>query len=158
MKNISSKINDRGFTLVELGVVIGILAVLLSFATIGLSSVQQKVSINTTVQTIISDMKEQQIKAMIGDTEGRPSGSAYGVHFDTNQYVLFNGAYSVAEPSNFVVTLPSNLEFTTSGVNVIFSQTEGELGSPASVTISSTASNEQKTIQLNKYGVVTGVN
>lgn len=150
--------NNHGFTLVELSVVIGILATLLGLATISLPNAQQKASISATVNVIIADMKEQQVKAMIGDTEGRPTASPYGVHFDTDKYVLFNGAYSTSEPSNSVITLPPNLEFTTSGVNIIFSQIDGELGSAASITIRSTANNEERTIVLNQYGVVTGVN
>lgn len=151
--------NNRGFTLVELIVTLSILATLLGISTISLSSSQQKTSITTSVQSIISDMKAQQIKAMTGDTEGRLIPSPYGVHFDANQYVLFHGlAYSSAEPSNFVVSLPSNLEFTTSGVNIIFSQTGGELAAATSVTIRNITSGELKTIQLNKYGVIAAVN
>lgn len=158
MKNIFLRTNSAGFTLVELAVVIGVLATLLGIATISLGNVQQKASINTTVQTIISDMKGQQIKAMIGDTEGRVSASAYGVHFDANQYVLFNGStYSALEPSNFVVPLPPNLQCMTP-TDIIFSQREGELPSATSIIIKNVTNNEEKTIQLNKYGVVTGVN
>ncbi|MEK7517633.1 MAG: type II secretion system protein [Patescibacteria group bacterium] len=150
--------NNKGFTLIELMVVLAIVATLLGLIAINLSSSQQKTSISTTVQTIISDMKTQQIKAMTSDTEGRPTASPYSVHFDANQYVLFYGsAYSSAEPSNFVVPLPPNLQFTTL-INVVFSQTSGSLGSAASVTIQNVTTSEVKTIQLNQYGVVTGVN
>jgi len=159
MQNISSKIKSgAGFTLAELAIILGVLATLIGLGTISLSNSQQKSSISATVNVIISDMRSQQIKAMIGDTEGRSTASAYGVHFDTDQYVLFNGAYSSSEPSNSVIDLPPSLEFTTSGVNIIFSQIDGELGSTASITIKSTANNEERTIELNQYGVVTGVN
>ncbi|MBI2028156.1 MAG: type II secretion system protein [Candidatus Levybacteria bacterium] len=150
--------SGRGFTLVELGIVIGMLATLIGFATISLLNVQQKASINTTVQVIIADLKAQQAKAMIGDTEGRPTPSPYGVHLDNDQYVLFYGStYSSTETTNFVVKLSENLEFTTPSTDIIFSQTTGEISSPVSITIRNTSS-EEKTIQLNKYGVVTGVN
>lgn len=156
MKNIFLRTNSAGFTLVELAVVIGVLATLLGIATISLSSSQQKTSMSTTIQTIISDMKAQQIKAMIGDTEGRVSASPYGVHFDANQYVLFHGAYIIGDSSNFVVSLSPNLQFTTL-IDVVFSQTIGEL-TATSVTIQNITSSETKTIQLNKYGVITAVN
>lgn len=158
MKNISSKTGSYGFTLVELMVVMGILATLIGIVTINLSGAQQKVSVNSTIQVIISDMKEQQIKAMIGDTEGRPTASSYGVHFDANQYVLFNGsAYSSTDTSNFAVPLSPNLQFTTP-IDIIFSRASGELITSASVTVQNITNSEQKTIQLNRYGVVTSVN
>src|SRR3989344_6860187 len=153
MKNISSKMKSgAGFTLAELAVIMGVLATLIGLGTISLSNSQQKSSISATVNVLISDMKQQQIKAMIGDTEGRAAASAYGVHFDTDQYVLFNGTYSTSEPSNSVIALPPNLEFTTP-TEVIFSQIDGELGSTASITIKSIANNEERTIELNQYGV-----
>ena len=157
MKNIFSKTKSRGFTLVELAMVMGVLVTLVGLSTISLSNSQQKSSISTTVQTVIADMRSQQIKAMVGDTEGRAAASAYGVHFDTGQYVLFNGTYSSSEPSNSVIALPSNLEFTTP-TEIVFSQIDGELGSAASITIKSTANNEERIINMNQYGVVTGVN
>jgi len=138
--------------------VLSILTTLLGFVTINLSSSQQKTSLSTTVQTIISDMKAQQIKAMTSDTEGRPTPSSYGIHFDANQYVLFHGsAYLSTDPSNFVVPLPPNLECTIP-TDVIFSQRSGEIGASTAITIENVTSSEQRTIQLNKYGVVTAVN
>lgn len=150
--------SGAGFTLVELGVVVGILATLIGFTTISLLNVQQKASINTTIQTIISDMNGQKIKAMIGDTEGKVLASAYGVHFNATGYVLFYGSvYSAAETTNFEVSLPENLQFTTL-TDIIFSQITGELPGVTSVAIKNITNNEERSIQLNKYGVVTGVN
>ena len=158
LKKIFSKIENKGFTLVELGVAITVLATLFGIATVSLGSFQQKASIDSAVQTIVTDLKEQQVKAMIGDTEGRPSASAYGIHFEENQYMLFNGAiYSSSDPTNFAVEVPSNLQITTP-LDVIFSQRSGELGGTAVITIANVTNNDQKTIELNRYGVVTGVN
>ncbi|KKS22025.1 MAG: hypothetical protein UU80_C0015G0020 [candidate division WWE3 bacterium GW2011_GWA1_41_8] len=102
----------------------------------------------------------QQIKAMTGDTEGRPSGNRYGVHFETDKYVLFNGTYTAGEPSNFEVPLESTLSFTgiTGDGNIIFEQGSGELLGTSGVTIQDSLNNDQKVIQLNNFGVVTDVN
>lgn len=148
-----------GFTLVELMVVMSIMSTLLGFVIISLTTVAQKASVSTTVQTVISDLNAQKIKAMVGDTGGRALASSYGVHFDTTQYVLFNGsAYSSSDASNFVISLPGNLRFTTSGINIVFSKTSGELSLPATITIDNVTNNEEKTIEINRYGVVTDVN
>lgn len=149
---------NKGFTLVEISVVVGVLITLLGLASINLPNIQQKTSMSTTLQVLISDMKAQQIKAMIGDTEGRPSASAYGVHFEANQYVLFNGStYSSTDPANFPVSLPSTLQ-SILPTDIIFSQVSGELAGPSSATIQDITNGQQKTIHLNRYGVVAAVN
>ncbi len=106
-------------------------------------------------------MKEQQIKAMVGDTEGTASVSAYGVHFDTATYTLFRNTYGTG---NFVISLPSTIHISSTfpSPQIIFATGSGELtnyvSNSATITFSDTADNSQKVITLNKYGVVTNVN
>ncbi len=150
--------SGAGFTLAELSVVLGIILTLVGLATISLINTQQRTSLNTTVEIIIADLRSQQVKAMVGDTQGLASANDYGVHFDNDKYVLFYSAtYSTIEPSNFEVKLPENLEFSTIG-DIVFSKTTGEISSPTTVVLKNITNNEEKTIQLNKLGVVTQVN
>ena len=95
----------------ELSIVLSLIAVLFGFVTINLNRSQQNASITAIEQTLLSDLKQQQLKAMIGDTEGRASSDQYGVHFDSNQYVLFHGVYSVGDSTNFVISLAQNFQF-----------------------------------------------
>ena len=144
-----------GVTLIELIVVISISITLLGIATIGLSGAQRTASTNSTAQTIISDIKEQQIKAMIGDTEGRSSPDFYGVHFDANQYVLFHGTvYSSSDTSNYVISL-SNLKFVSPGFDVIFSKISGEIVSSVVIQLQDIPTGKLRKIHLSQYGVVT---
>ena len=163
MKNNFLRINNIGFTLIELIVVLSILITLLGFVTINLSSSQQKTSLSTTIQTIISDMKAQQIKAMIGDTEGRVSASAYGVHFDTDKYVLFHGAYSAFEASNFVVNLTDTIKFDAgSRPEIVFEKVNGEIYQfsigPDKIILKDTTNGNIRTIRINQYGVIEEIN
>ena len=105
----SSKLR-KGFTLVEVIIVMSIMAALIGLITINLANSQQRASLTSLTQTFVSDLSGQQIKAMIGDSEGRSSSDSYGVHIDTNQYVLFHGvSYSSGDASNFKVILPANM-------------------------------------------------
>ena len=148
-----------GFSLVELILVMSIMATLIGLITINLAGIQQRASLTSIVQNLISDIRQQQIKAMIGDTEGRPTASAYGIHIDSNQYVLFNGtSYDALDPSNFKVSLPSNMQFISPGSNIIFSRVSGDISAAASIQLQDTTNSNTKTIQINKYGVITSVN
>lgn len=150
----------KGFTILELLVTMGIFAVLTSLATINLLGAQHIASIDTTVSTLIADLKQQQIKAMTGDTEGRTAGDQYGIHFETNKYVLFHGTYNSTDNSNFPVSLDGTLSFTniSDGGNIIFSQGSGESSGLSTITLKDTATNKQKVFSINIYGVVTDVN
>lgn len=150
--------SSLGLTLIELMLVVSILAILIGFITINLTSAQHKASISTTVQTVIADLNSQKIKAMVGDIESGTNAGPYGIHFDASQYVLFySSTYSPLDPRNFEVLLSENLEFTTL-TDVVFSQIEGELPLSTAITLRDKNNGEEKTIQLNRYGVVTAVN
>jgi prepilin-type N-terminal cleavage/methylation domain-containing protein len=156
-------VNDnkqKGFTIIELVIAIGIFTVITSLITINLVNVQHIASIDSTATTLVADLKQQQLKAMTGDTEGRGIADQYGIHFDVKQYVLFHGSYDPAGTSNFVVDLEGTLSFTgiTGDGNIIFSQGSGESFGLSTIILKDDLTNKQKIITANIYGVITYVN
>jgi len=151
------KSDHQGFTILELIITMGIFAIIASLTTINLTNSQRRVSLDSLTSTLISDLRQQQIKAMTGDTQGRSSNSAYGIHFDSNQYVLFYGdSYNSSDSDNFVVPLDTNFSFTNLG-NVTFSKISGESTGLTSIIIQDNSASNQKDVRLNNYGVVTEV-
>lgn len=155
---------NAGFTLIELLLSMTIFVLLLGLTTISLSRVQTQASLNSVVDTLIADLSQQQIKAMVGDAEARANVDNYGIYFDTTQYILFHGAYSITEPSNFSITLPTIFQVTTDFPNseVVFLKGSGAIagftGTEHTITVQNITLNEQKIIRMNRYGVITGVN
>lgn len=159
------KQSQKGFTFIELIVVIGIMTTLLGIATTNLLGAQNSASLNTTVDTLISDIRNQQLKALTTDTQGRATTDNYGVYFETDNYVLFHGSiYSPADPSNYKIDYgnqiqASNISFPNS--EIIFSKGNGEISGYTSgsntITLLNTSTNQQKTIQFNQLGVITGI-
>lgn len=150
-----------GFTLIELIIVIGIVAVLLTITTVSLLSVQTHASLNTVSAQVLTDIKSQQLKTMTGETEGSGTISAYGIYFQSTGYVLFRGsAYSPADPANFVITLDSPVTLSTAfpSSTLVFTPGSGEITgySPGLdyVTLTGVTSSEVKTLQFNRYGVL----
>ena len=153
---------QKGFTLPELIITIGILSILFGFVSINLIHLQRRSYLTATVDTLVSDLYSQQNKAMVGDTEGSGAISAHGVYFETNRYTLFRGSsYPPLGTSNFVINLNPSLTFssiTFPSSSVIFSKGTGETGlisGSNTVTLTDSTNNEQKIIELNKYGTIT---
>jgi type II secretory pathway pseudopilin PulG len=149
---------NAGFTLVEISVVGAILVSLLGLITISLVSSQQKASLASRIEVLLVDLKQQQLKAMIGDTEGRISSDSYGIHFDPDRYVLFHGlTYSSAEDSNFAIDLDNNMQFNNTEFDVIFSKLSGQISSPVIIELQDNTNSRLKRIHLNIYGTVTQI-
>lgn len=158
------KNNQSGFTLVELVIVMGILLMLFGFMSFNLVRVQRTTSVNSTADTLVSDMASQQTKAMLG--AGSLSGYSYGIYFQSDKYTLFQGTiYSPSDPNNFTVSLDSGITFTNvtfPSSSVVFSSGTGEVNGFSNgqntVTIQDSQGAKTKTITVNRYGVVTGQN
>lgn len=145
----------------EVILVMSVVAILLGLVTVNLFKFQNKTQLSSTVESFLADYKEQQIKAMVGDTSGTATPSAYGVHFETSSYTLFRGSYGT---DNFVVSLPGGTQFSTTfpGSQVIFATGSGQLTTYTSgqntVTLIDITDGSQKVITINRYGVVSSVN
>lgn len=149
---------NRGFTLIELLLVMSIMAILLGFITISLVKSQQTASLTTTEEILIAQLREQQLKSMIGDTEGRSASDSYGIHFDANRYVTFHGDdYLEADNSNSFFNLESNMQFNNSNFDIKFLRLSGEITGSLTIELQDNTNSQLKRIYLNKYGVITQV-
>jgi len=151
--------NNLGFTFAELVIVMGIMVILMMIVSVNFFPIKQKASLSTTVQSLISDIKLEQLKSMSGE-------SSQGVYFEPSNknYIVFRGlTYDVANTTNFTIPLGDQIIVSTidySGRQLIFSSGSGEIGnfSPGNkIVLHNTVSNEEKTIFFNKYGTVISV-
>lgn len=150
----------RGFTLPELLIVMGILAVLFGLVSLNLLGGQHQLSVASSLSQLIADIKLQQSKAMWGDTEGRGSTDSYGVYLNSNQYILFHGpAYSAGDPDNVVIDMDSGASLSPTQ-SYIFAKGSGEIiGYDANAdTITISSPSDSKTIEFNQYGVIVSQN
>ena len=151
----------KGFSLIEITLVIGVFFILIGLVTMNLFKTQHTSQLSSTVNSFLADYKEQQIKAMAGDTGGTGALANYGVHLENSSYTLFRGTYGSAD---FSVNLPPGTQFLTTlpGSQVLFLKGSGEVSGfvngENTITLKDTGDNSQQTITINKYGVVTSVN
>lgn len=155
---------QHGFTLLETLLVIGIFLFMIAIIVPNSLNLRNSSSINTSVLTFVTDIKNQQIKAMTGDTEGRGTPDTYSIYIQPTSYVLFHGQnYSAADSSNFAITLDAPFQFSTTfpSSKIIFASGSGQINNhvatQSSVTIREIKTGKQKIIQINKYGTITSI-
>ena len=154
--------NQLGFTIPELLVVMGILAILFGLTTPNLLHFQQRAVVNTTSDILVNDLKSQQNKAMVGDTEGRGTSDNYGIYFESDKYTLFHGTvYDSMDTDNFVINLDPSISFTNITVpnsSIIFSkgsgEVEGYMSGSDTIDITDTTNGDNVTIRINTYGAI----
>lgn len=146
----------EGFTLIELLLILGLLAVLLSLVVTNLFGVVAQASIDTSVTLLVSDLKQQQTKAMIGESDGASTSRPYGAYFEPKRYVLFRGAsFSADDSFNFVIDLPSSLAFTDiASAQAVFQKGSGEIAGFTEVTLQDSVSGLRRRISTSKFGVM----
>ena len=89
----------------------------------------------------------------------RQEDSQWGVHFESNKYVLFKGSvYSAVDSYNEEITLPdvltiSAITFNGGGSEVVFSKITGETLNFGTTTIQNDLG-ESKNILINSYGTI----
>jgi len=156
---------QKGFTLVEVIVAMTIFSLLAGLLSISMINTQPRASLNSTIVSLTSDIKHQQLKAISGEIKD-DSTFPYGIHFESNSYTLFAGnTFQSSDPTNFTVNLENNLSFiniTFPGSSLVFSQNTGDVSgfTPGSntITLHNSVTNEQKMLTVNRFGSVISVN
>jgi prepilin-type N-terminal cleavage/methylation domain-containing protein len=159
------KTSQSGVTLIELLLVMGIISILFTISSILLLNLIPKASQTTHAEVLISELRHQQLKAMVGETQGTGAPQAYGVYIASDRYVLFGGeAYDSNDPTNFVVVLEGQLQLSTNFANqqIVFLAGSGEvkdfdIGNNR-LTLSGGPSGQTVIMEVNRYGVVYEIN
>ena len=151
---------QAGFTLVELLIVIGILGILVGLSIASLRQPQATVSLSTTVDTLLNDLKNQQLQAMAGDTGTASSQQPHGIYVQSGQYTLFSSStYSAIDSNNFVITAGQGVTYSTTlpSTQVVFSKGTGDVNGfvNGSNTITVTYGSSSKIITIGRFGALT---
>jgi prepilin-type N-terminal cleavage/methylation domain-containing protein len=140
-------LNSLGFTLMEILVVMGILAVLGTFGYLVTIDCYKSYAFNAERDTIVAILQKARSQSLANINE-----SAHGVHFDSGQYVIFQGAaYGGGAP--FYQALPASFGITHSGIiDVVFAQLSGDANPGGNLILGDGKRSE--TISINNEGQI----
>ncbi len=151
---------DRGFTLVEILVVVALIVGMAAWLYPVSTTIQSEQALQTMTDEIVATLREAQTKAAAGERDRR-----WGVYFDpdpggsNDRFVLFAGATYATRDATFdrERPLPDSLALGsltfTGGNAVVFDPVRGTTGNPGSLKLS-TANGAAVTIRVNAAGTV----
>ena len=155
-------LNPKGFTLIELTIVIALFSLVSTLLLFNVSKPKAFADITSSEDLIISTLKEVQSKSMLGGLEGLAQPTTFGVHFEQDKYVLFRGAvYNPADSFNLETPLKPNLSFSQISLpnqNIIFSRLSGEVqgfvSTQNSFTLLEKNTSETRIFTINRFGAI----
>jgi len=145
----------QGFTLVELLITLGLIAILGTFTFISFSGYRQRQLLDETARAIVVALRDAQQRAI-----NQQDGSDWGVHFENSVsgrdfYAVFKGSTYVSPVTiSYLSPALEFLEPANGSKDVVFDKLSG-VTSPTSITIGLLDNpSSAKTITINGVGQV----
>ena len=138
--------DNRGFSLIEIVVVMGILAILGSLGLFVAIDQYRSYALSAETSTIVSLLQKARNQAINNLGQSR-----HGVFLDNTNYTLFEGTDYASRVQGYDEIIPKSPAVTMGGLQeIIFKQLNGESSTIGNITIS----NPQKTsvISINSEG------
>jgi prepilin-type N-terminal cleavage/methylation domain-containing protein len=144
--------SPNGFTLIELLVVIGIVVLIAGFIFVGLLNYgyqQRFIAQVTDVQLLIAETRQRTITA--------ETNQNFGVRFETDRLIVFEGSYSTTSPGQRVYVF-SGISISPSLTNatntITFTRLTGAPSATGTILIIDGRTNSTTSIQINQTGLV----
>lgn len=144
--------NEKGFSLIEMLLSVGIISVLVGLSLPIYQSFQSRNDLDLTTQSIAEMVRRAQTYA-----RGNKGDGNWGVRIMSGSAVLFKGPDYVSRDPNLdeMTVIPSAL--TPGGLkdtDILFSKLTGTPSPTGSITLTNTNINDTRTITLNAKGMV----
>ena len=144
----------KGFTVVELLIVMGIL--------LFISALSFPLYNNWLPRTVLSSVQAellQSLREVQASSRGGENQSRFGLYFDSNNnYTVYQGNdYASRDPSyDRIINLENNIAFDLSwaGTELNFATSTGLPSATGTISIVNSLSDESKIILINRYGII----
>lgn len=148
LKCLNDKMS-KGFTLIEILLVITILAILAGLSVPFLITFKSSQDLDNTTEEIVSVLRKVQERSIAAEKD-----SIWGVDFSQPQkYILFQENLTTPGiPEKEIYEYPKNIDLTTSGNKVKFSKLSGGIDSEFIIDL--TSFNKKRRIIINQEGAI----
>lgn len=145
------KMDNRGFTLIEMMLSVAIIGMLAGLALPVYQSFQQRNGLDFTAQSIADSLRRAQLYS-----RGSKNDSVWGVRIGMTTVTLFKGtSFASRDTSLDEVTSFSTLSLVVSGLNeVTFAKLSATPSTTGTTTLTATTTNDTRAVTLNSEGMV----
>jgi len=149
------KNNQKGFTFLEIMLVIAILSITVGFFVLYSNNSQIIADVNNQANIIVSHIRLVQSNADSGY-----ANTASAIHLDTNSYTGFIGPiYNPLDSSNYTMDLPGvlsiqNVSLNGGGSDIVFVSPRGETANYGSFNLTAADINKSITINISQNGAI----
>ncbi len=148
----------RGFTLIEVLVVVAVLMIILALSVTAFYTLTRRTDLEATRDNIIATLNTARNKTLASE-----SAAQYGVYFNNSssphKYVLFKGPSYILRDTSFdqIHNLPSTIEISNITLNnstneVVFNRLEGDTSNYGIIVLRSLSTNETRDIYIYSGG------
>ena len=160
MRNFNRDFKKSGFTIVEVLISLGVIVLVASLAVDGFLKFQRNQGLDKTANRVVTLIQKARYQTLSSKNNLR-----YGVHFASDQAVLFAGSYATGTAGNevylfdpFLTLSLIGLRATTtnaSSTDLIFTKFTGEANATGTLRFSLAASTTQtKTVTIYGTGLI----
>jgi len=146
---------SKGFTLLEVLVVLAIIGLLVVILTTSFNSFNKNQSLQKDTENIVAVLKQAR-----NQTLASKNSNSYGVHFASSTITLFVGnVYDQNSLTNEITYLNQNnlisgLSLYGASTSVVFQKLTGETGQYGTINITSGGTSDTKVVTIYKTGLV----
>lgn len=146
----------RGFTALELIIVIAILAILLATILPSFTNFRRNSMLNTDTMNLVTLINRARLLSVSSKDDEQ-----YGIHLESSKAVLFKGAtYSASEPTNETHIFSTGLALSSIAINgggseVLFEKVTGATTQNATTTLLVTGTTSSTTVLILPTGIAT---
>ncbi|MFC1645110.1 Tfp pilus assembly protein FimT/FimU [Patescibacteria group bacterium] len=140
---------NKGFTLIEVLLVVAVVAILAGFSAPILNSFQVKNDLNTAINIIAHSLRRAQVlsQAVDGDI-------SWGVDIRNGSVTIFRGATYESRDANFDEAFDISGSIVTSGISeIVFNKFYGEPGVTGSITLTAVMG-DPRGLTINEKGMI----
>lgn len=122
----------RGFTLMEILVIVSIIVILSAIGVLQFMEMRDRAELTSTARTLVAHLEESKSRAVAG-----LYGDSHGIHITSDAYTQFSGdTYDLDDETNQVHEISDGLTLDTSGdSDVIFARITGGIDEVVTITV-----------------------